>query len=109
MRCLFSYKIRGKVAIIKPVVCIECGIAVIPIDATVILVGTALSNKLNLHCTLRGALGTRSRSGNSHLSNGIRSRSDVSEETITRFEEVVLNVDSVEGDIESTLWQTVDG
>ncbi len=81
----------------------------IPIYAAVILVGTALRNKLDLHCTLCRAFGAGSGSGNGYLADSIGSWSDVSEETVARFEQVVLHVDSVKSDVESTLRQAVDG
>src|ERR1700741_53908 len=104
-----SYEIWSQVTIVEPVVRIECGIAMIPVDATVILVGTSLRNKLDLHCALGGTFGAWSRSGNGHLADRVGARSDVREETITRFEKIVLHVDSVEGDVKSTLRQPVNG
>src|SRR5688572_26748131 len=60
LRRLLRHRVCSKVAIVEPVVCVECGIAMIPIYAAVILVGPTLRNKLDLHCTLCRALGTRS-------------------------------------------------
>src|SRR5688572_11288009 len=60
LRSLLRHRVCSKVAVVEPVVCVECGIAMIPIYAAVILVGPALRNKLDLHCTLCRTLGTRS-------------------------------------------------
>jgi hypothetical protein len=38
LRGLLRYRIRRKVTIIEPVVCVECGVAMIPIETTMILV-----------------------------------------------------------------------
>ena len=61
LRSLPCYRVWSKVAVVEPVVRIECGIAMVPVQPTVILVGTTLRNKLDLDRTLSRAFGARRR------------------------------------------------
>src|SRR5215831_5963879 len=108
-RSFAAYRIRRQVTIIEPVVRIKAGGSVIVIAASMILVSASLRDELDLEGALAGAFRTGIRSRYGHFTDGVGAGPNVGEKAVIGFQQIVLNVDAVDGDIESAFRQTIDG
>src|SRR6185503_15792012 len=101
------YEVGSEIAIAKPIVSVKRRVAVIPVDTTMIFIRAALRDELDLDRTFGRAFRARIRSRNRHLANRVRTGANVGKETVIRFEQVVLNIDTVEGDVQCAFRQAV--
>src|ERR1051326_5217430 len=75
-------RIGSQVAVIEPVVCIQSGGAIIPVAATVILVGTTLRNELDLKRSFSGTFGARISGRRRYFSDGVRTWTNIGKEPV---------------------------
>src|SRR6185436_3754275 len=107
LRRFLGYRVWSEVAVVEPVVGIQRWVAVIPVNAAVIIIGAALRDELDLDRTFGRAFRARVRSRNCHLANGVCTGANVGKEPIVRFKQIVLNIDPVESDVQCAFRQAV--
>src|SRR5436190_4653588 len=108
-RGLAAYWIRRQVAIVEPVVSIEARGTIVVITTSVVLVAAPLSDELDLEGAFTRAFSAGIRSRHCDFADGVGSWPYISEKAIVGFQQVILNVDSVDSDVECALGQAVDG
>ena len=94
---------------VEVVVGVEKRVPVLPEHAAVEVVGTGAGGEADVRRTLATARSVGRRGAQGDFLDRVDGRVDVAEEAVAALEQVVLRVHAVNGDVERTLGQTVDG
>src|SRR5262249_21007693 len=78
------------------------------VEAAMEFTAALTGNEFDLDCALASTLRPWRGRRNRNFLDGVQSRADITEEAIRSFVGIILSVQSINGDIESALRQTVD-
>src|SRR5947199_6490406 len=102
-------RLRRQQLIIPEEISIKRLVAVLPIETAMEIIRAAARREFYLHGALRVALRPRSGSRDADFRDCVCLRLDQGEETVRSLQDIVLDVQTIEGDIQHALWQSING